>query len=222
LSGRRFVHVRRVRLSECDPAGRVRLDALACWLQDVAADDVADTDLTEADGLWILRRVRLEVARWPRYQEDCEVETWASGHGGSVAERRTTIAAGAVAGTALWAAVDPTTQRPQRLTERFFASYGEAIAGRRVSSKLGHGDPPDGAVSRDWPVRYADLDRVGHVNNAAYFEAVEDLCGTTPPRLVEVEYRGGLTREGPVTLLISDGALWFEQGGRVAASATYR
>src|SRR5439155_13878845 len=67
MSGpRRFVHARTARLSECGPDGRLRLDAVAAWMQDVAADDVADAGLTEADGVWIMRRLEITVTPPPR------------------------------------------------------------------------------------------------------------------------------------------------------------
>lgn len=221
MAPRRFAATRIPRLSECDPGRRLRLEAIAAWAQDIARDDVDDAGLTDDDGVWIVRRLTIEVSRWPQFGERCEVETWASGTGGTVAERVTSIAGGAVRTTGLWVATDRRSGRPMRLTERFMATYGESAAGRRVKSNLRHGEPDGGVVPRGWGMRYADLDIIGHVNNAAYFEAIEEVTEGAPPPRAEIEFRGGLTREGAVTLLIGDGALWFEQDGTVAASAAW-
>ena len=220
---RRYSQQRRVRLSECAPEGRARLDAFACWLQDVASDDVADAGLTDDDGVWILRRAVIEVTSWPRLRDHVTVETWASGGGGTVAERRTSVGPGTVEATALWVALEPATMRPMRLTGRFWDVYGASIGDRRVTARLSHPAPPSDAFTRAWPLRYTDFDRVGHVNNAVYLEALEDVCQRGPvPTRVEVEYRGGLSPDDRVDLAIADGGLWFLQRGEVAASILYR
>ena len=42
MTGRRFGADRPIRLSDADAAGRLRHDAIARYLQDIAADDVLD------------------------------------------------------------------------------------------------------------------------------------------------------------------------------------
>jgi len=42
VTGRRFGADRPIRLSDADAAGRLRHDAIARYLQDIAADDVLD------------------------------------------------------------------------------------------------------------------------------------------------------------------------------------
>ena len=63
---------------------------------------------------------------------------------------------------------------PTRLTDRFLATYGPAAGGRKVSSRLWLGDLPVGAAAVLWPLRVVDVDLLGHVNNAAYWAAVEE------------------------------------------------
>ena len=71
--------------------GRVRLDAIARWLQDVAYADLLDAGFDEG-GVWIVRRVRLRVDSFPRFGEPVTLRTYCSGLGRFAAERRTTIA----------------------------------------------------------------------------------------------------------------------------------
>ena len=77
-------------ISECAPSGRVRLDALARWLQDVAYADVLDVGL-ESVALWVVRRTRIRVNRWPRFGERVELTTFCTGLGRMWAERRTDV-----------------------------------------------------------------------------------------------------------------------------------
>ena len=88
--GRRFELEMRPGLADCAPSGRMRLDALARWLQDVAFADVEDAGLADA-AVWVVRRNRIHVARFPRFAEHFTVETFCSGIGRMWAERRTSI-----------------------------------------------------------------------------------------------------------------------------------
>ena len=63
--------------------------------------------------------------------------------------------------------------RPARIGEGF-DDYREAAQGRSASTRLTLPDPPEDALRTSWSVRFTDLDLMGHVNNAAYWKAVED------------------------------------------------
>src|SRR5688500_7198437 len=88
--GRAFVGEQRVRLGDVDPAGRLRLDAVARYLQDVANDDAADAGLANAMG-WVVRRTTIVVHRRARFREQLRLTTFCSGVGAGWAERRTSI-----------------------------------------------------------------------------------------------------------------------------------
>ena len=51
--GRVFREQRRAALGDCAPSGRMRLDAIARWLQDVAYDDVDDAGVAE-QAVWVV------------------------------------------------------------------------------------------------------------------------------------------------------------------------
>ncbi|MEA2394347.1 MAG: hypothetical protein QOJ82_2238, partial [Solirubrobacteraceae bacterium] len=89
-AGRVFTERTRTGLGDVAPSGRVRLDAIARWLQDAAYADIMDTGLPD-DAVWVVRRLRLRVERFPRFGEAVEVATWCSGTGSLWAERRTTV-----------------------------------------------------------------------------------------------------------------------------------
>ena len=59
-SGRVFEHELLPGVADATPSGRVRLDGIARWLQDVAYADSVDAGV-EGVGLWILRRVRIAL-----------------------------------------------------------------------------------------------------------------------------------------------------------------
>lgn len=225
MTGRRFETSRRVRLADADPSGRLRLDALARFLQDIGNDDTADAG-HDAATPWVTRRTTVEVDGWPRIGERVAVETWCGGIGTHWAERRTTLRApsGTIEVAATWVHVDEATGRPARLPAWFHETYGEAAGGRRISARLAHGQPSPDAARQPWPLRWADLDVLGHVNNAAYWEAVEEVAHQRAlvPSFAEVEYAAGIDPGDDVELLTRGDAIWLVVGGTVRGSAVIR
>ena len=228
-SGRCFRSTRRVRLADADPQQRLRLDALARLLQDLGNDDMAEAGL-DPSSPWVARRTVVEARRWPRLGERLVLETWCGGLGPRWAERRTSITTegsdGSVEVSSLWVHLGP-GDRPAPLPADFVAAYGEAAAGRPVSARLRHrAGPGPTAGARPWPLRSADLDVLGHVNNAATWQAVEDELwrrGVVPAR-AELEYRDALDPGDEVVLRgeaeEAEVRLWLTVGGQVRASAT--
>jgi acyl-ACP thioesterase len=194
---RTFPGRRRVRLGDVTATGRLRLDAMARYLQDVATDDAEDAGL--ADG-WVLRRLGVRIDGFPRFRDTVDMVTWCSGVAASAAERRTTVAVGGqvlVDAVALWVFVGP-DGRPARIDKDRFGAAGIPLD-RRIGTRLHHDDGPapddPRARTRAWPLRAADVDVLAHVNNAATLAALEDVLydsgsGLTPaPWSVEIEYR---------------------------------
>jgi acyl-ACP thioesterase len=218
------VYEQRVRagLADAGPTGRVRLDALARWLQDVAWADVDDAGLADRVA-WVVRRMRLRVDAFPAFGERLELRTWCTGFGRMWAERTTTVtgSAGAVEAVAVWVSLDPVTGRPKTLDQPFVDVYGEAAAGRTVKARLHHPAPPGDAAASPWLFRRADLDVADHVNNAAYWAPVEEalLAREDLGALeAEVEFRGG-AGPGPATVLRAGRHWWITQpAGQVVAS----
>ncbi len=177
-SGRTFSTSQRVRLSDTTVDGALRLDALARYVQDIASDDARET-MTASYLAWVVRRAVFEVSVPAVSEEVCNLTTWCAGYGGRWAERRTSLSgdAGARAeAVVLWVAIDPETGAPARLPDAFHEAYDEAAAGRRVTARLQHDNPPIDGQSMPWSFRAADLDRLGHVNNAAYWAIPEELA----------------------------------------------
>jgi acyl-ACP thioesterase len=174
----------------------MRLDALACWLQDLAYADVEDAGLVEA-AVWVVRRTRMRVNRFPRFGERFELTTFCSGLGRMWAERRTDIVPSgggeaAVEAVSLWIHLDVEHWRPAPLTEEELTTYGGAVPDRRVSARLRHPAPGSSEGGVPWAFRRTDCDIADHVNNAAYWLPLEEelLARPDPERIdVELEYR---------------------------------
>jgi acyl-ACP thioesterase len=187
--GRTYTEQFRAGFADCAPSGRMRLDGLARWLQDIAYADVADAGLAQA-AVWVVRRTRIQVTRFPRFGERRTLTTYCSGLGRAWAERRTTL--DGVEAVSLWVHLDPTEWRPMAFSDEEFRAYGDAAAGRNVTARLRH-PAPGGDVDRvPWSFRATELDIAAHINNAAYWLALEeDLCGRDDLERIdaEIEYR---------------------------------
>jgi acyl-ACP thioesterase len=218
--------------------GRLRLDALARYLQAAAEGDLAGAGYRSTYD-WVVRRCAVRVHSYPRLGQRLRVRTFCSAIGPRWAERTTTLADGdgdgdadgseLVRATAVWAAVDPESGRPSPLGPDFLRVYGPSAAGRTVSARLSHPRPPapegQQAGGEPWPLRAADFDASGHVNNAVYWAAVEDAVAGLGwlPAVAEVEYHRPALPGCEPRLLWSPGDTeawaWLLDGGRPLASA---
>ena len=219
---RRFTTRRRISLSDTDSAGRLRLDAIARYLQDVASEDWLDAGFDHDSHVWVVRRTELELLEPFRPEDVIELETWCSGVSGSAAARRYAIRGrerGRVEAESIWIHLDRGL-RPKRLDDRFHAVYGTSAAERRAPTRFTLGAPP-AARGDTWWFRSTDTDRLGHVNNAAYWVPLEErwagrLDGTL--RAV-VEYRQPVDAGEPVEIVEEGDAVWLVVGGEVRAAA---
>ncbi len=192
LQGRVFTTIRQVRSTDVTPAGRLRLDSLARYLQQAAEDDVSDAGW-DGPYLWLLRRVAVAIRGYPAHRERISLRTYCSATGPRWAERTTTVSGAdgdLIQSTAIWVAVSAGDGRPVPLGETFQRVYGPSTGGRQVSARLSHPGLPGSAAGRPWPLRAADFDTAGHVNNSIHWAAVEDeLAGVDwLPGHAELEY----------------------------------
>jgi hypothetical protein len=130
-AGRVFTGHVPIRRTDVTPAGRLRFDAMARYLQDVAEDDIAEAGLHEPYG-WLVRRCAITVRGYPQRGQGARLTTFCSATGPRWAERTTTLS---VSGTeliqarAVWAAVARTTGAPCAVGPEFHRIYGPAAQG---------------------------------------------------------------------------------------------
>jgi acyl-ACP thioesterase len=215
-TGRTFSAARRVGLADLDRHGRLRLDAIARFLQDVAIDDVQENGWGTPEHLWFLRRIRIDVVEPFLQDGELELVTWCGGLAAIAAGRRWSVRGdrgGSAEVDSVWIHLD-SRQRPARIED--FGVYAEATGGRRVSTKLELPDPPSGEPGIPWPLRATDIDLHGHLNNAVYWQAVEHVLPSTGidrgrPLVAELDYREPIDLGEGLDLVISSA------GGRLLA-----
>jgi acyl-ACP thioesterase len=191
-AGRVFSTCRVVRNTDVTPAGRLRFDALARYLQEAAEDDLIDAGWREPQ-VWLLRKTAVAVRGLPRRGEQVGLHTFCSATGSRWAQRTTTLTGRGgdlLQATAVWAAVGRADGRPAVLGPQFRKIYDGAAQGRTVSARLALPRPPDQVPTAPWPLRASDFDMAGHVNNAIHWAAVEDVLAGLDwlPQEAAVEY----------------------------------
>ncbi len=231
--GRVFVGRRKVRLGDVDPDGRLRFDGLTRYTQDVSNDDTTDARLPDAPG-WVVRSTVVDELVPGFLGETLTFRTFCSSLGKRWAERRLTVHGDQGARyevATLWVCVDLDSGQPALLTDRFLGIYGPAAGDRKASARQRNpkieslGERAADVVAETWQLRRADLDTLGHVNNAAYWAAVEEWLGPFgQPRRARVEYGRGLSpapRVGIARVQTDEALLlWWLEEGETSPSAT--
>lgn len=183
-----------IRVVDVGPDERLRPTALIDLFQEVAGHQARAFGLETFElpargngapglGTWVLSRLSFTVDRWPAPLERLELATWPSAYDGLRASRdfelRDASGRGLARATSVWFVLDLARRRPTRLPPAVLA-FGPPD-GQPPALELGELPEAPAAVEAAPPftVRYADLDRVGHANNARYAEwALEAVPAT--------------------------------------------
>ena len=219
---RRFTTRRRISLSDTDASGRLRLDAIARYFQDVASEDWLDAGFDHDSHVWVVRRTELDLQEPFRPEDEIELATWCSGVAGSAAARRYSIAGrggGRVEAESIWIHLDHDL-RPKRLDARFHETYGVSAGGRRAPTRFTL-PAPDAFDGEPWTFRATDVDRLGHVNNAAYWVPLEARWASRLTGFVRatLEYRQPIDLGEPLELIEGRQMLWLVVGDEIRSAA---
>lgn len=179
-SSRQFHISRQVALSDTDPAGRLRFDAAARYLQDVAAFDALDADISGI-GNWVLKQNNFEILAFPTYGQKLDSKTYLTGSGRAWVERTSIISdkssgSELIVARALWVLTNLTTGTPISIPQLVYSIYGPLATHHKVSIRNGtRPEVPLGANKLEWQIRFSDQDVLAHLNNATYLETVEEI-----------------------------------------------
>ncbi len=215
LGGRTFTGTRKVRLGDVDSSGVLRLDGLTRYTQDVSDDDTTDAGLDPVPS-WVVRSTVVDEIQPAHLAEQLEFVTFCAGVGKRWAERRLTVTGSEGARyevATIWVCVDPTSGQPAVLTDQFFSLYGAAAGDRLASARLTNpklkfdeaGEPIANGqfeeyTTEQWQLRRGDFDVQHHVNNAAYWAAVNNWLpdAVEVPRRCRLEYSEGIPEQPDV------------------------
>lgn len=188
---------RSVRFDECSRAGTMRAAAVLRHAQDLAWQHSETLEYGRAwyeeRGVgWVVRSVDLLIDEPPRSNEAMTGTTALVGFRHVMARRRTRLFGGAgrviADATIDWVMTDA-SGRPVRFPtefESFVAEVGASFTPEKIPAAATDDLP---AVTVTVPLRVADIDPLGHVNNAAWLEIAEEALNAVAPTQISAPRR---------------------------------
>lgn len=163
---------------QCYPNGVLQYTALCDLFQLTAATHselggISFSDMQEFGQAWVLSRMRVEIARLPKWKEQVSVKTWVQSLENSRSVRCLELYAGdeKLAGCeTFWAVFNTNTRRPEALAlpHGHFEKFHNWRATEKPVSKIDIPVPMEQAGFHT--VSLSDLDIVNHANSVKYLE----------------------------------------------------
>lgn len=169
-----------VRTGDVDPDNRLRFDGIARYLQDIGSDNLAATALGVTDPFWIVRRTVVDVHTPVKFPDHVHMRRWCSSMSTRWSNMRVNITTdkGAYIETeGFWINISATTGMPTRISDEALGLLARTTDEHRLRWKAWLTEPAPAPSHTDvpFPLRATDIDPFNHVNNAAYWHAVEEL-----------------------------------------------
>ncbi|WP_024802059.1 acyl-[acyl-carrier-protein] thioesterase [Nocardia sp. BMG51109] len=191
-----------VRAGDVDPYSRLRLDAVARYLQDVAWEDLHSSPMHRTDPSWIVRRTVVDVLRPILWPDRVELLRWCSAlstRWTNMRVRITSANGGLIETAGFWININESTNMPTRISDEGMARLGRTAEEHRLRWRpwLTDATPVESDTDLPFPVRATDIDQYNHVNNAVYWQAVEHFL-VDYPKLVAGPHRAVIEYIAPV------------------------
>lgn len=172
-----------VRYDECNVFNVVTPAAILRYLQDIAVIDAEQAELM-GTGNWVARRTIMECKTPIEARAKIEIETYPLGFTKVTAQRGYFLRLAGqsqseplVKARTLWVYLD-TRGRPARITPEMLAVW--LPPGSPTPTQLTEAEWPSFPDRQPYqekaPVLFSDLDVMGHMNNAAYVELLDDTA----------------------------------------------
>ncbi len=213
---RHFEVAYRVRTGDIDQQMRLRLDAVARYLQDVANDNIEATDYSHSDPFWIVRRTVIDVIRPISWPATVTAQRWCGALSTRWTNMRVRLTAehdtnrfnpeprepGLIETEAFWINVNDQGM-PSRISDDMLEMLSSMTDEHRLRWRSMNPDKAPAADEVSIPdrvhvLRITDFDPFKHLNNAAYLEAVEDEL-VEHPDLADVPHRAVIEYLRPIT-----------------------
>jgi acyl-ACP thioesterase len=193
-----------LRVADIDRCGRLRLDAAARHIQDIAQDQLRESGFEAVHPLWVVRRTMIDVIEPIQFPDMLRLRRWCSATSTRWCEKRVRIEGrrgGLIESEAFWININPDTLTPSRIIDDFLDHLRRTtdVDRLRWTAYLKAGPREDATEIHEFPVRVSDIDLLNHVNNSVYWSAVEDHLFTAP-ELLDAPARITIEHEAPVAL----------------------
>ena len=224
-----------VRSYECGAAGQATLASVCNYLQEAASLHAESLEFSRsnfaAEGeniSWVLTRLRVQMRRYPRWEEKVDVETYPRGGRKIVAWRDFVLRSAESqeilgVATSEWMIINLATRRIVAIPEVVFTiakdlPASEAVLGLEpFSPRLRFPESAAEKKEAEFTAMNAHIDLNGHVNNVHYIEWMMEPCSAMYPREMEIVFRSETFAGEKVRVMIAAGAAEGETFHRVAS-----
>ncbi|MHC4630919.1 MAG: acyl-[acyl-carrier-protein] thioesterase [Planctomycetota bacterium] len=205
-----------VKTYECQADGNIKIVSLMQHLQEAAAGHAEQLGfglgrLNEINGYWVLSNLRIEIARFPKWNDAVVIKTWPSGYTRLIATRefvgRDQCDCELFRAGSQWMVLDKQNNRPKNL---FHLDLNLPKTGQKVLSGTLKRLEPQNHYSQVERVRvpYSSIDLNGHVNNTEYVRwGIDALTRAFKPkdsiRFVHATYLSEVFEADQLDLLVS-------------------
>ena len=224
-----------VRAADVDPDNRLRFDGVARYLQDIAWENLHATFFEQTDPYWLVRRTVVDVIRPVVWPDEVSLRRWCSGMSTRWTNMRVQINSerGAlIESEGFWINFSDKTGMPSRISDRGLDYLGMTTDQHRLRWKAWLTDPapPESDADMQFHIRATDIDQFNHLNNCAYWHAVEEKLVDLPklvakPHRAVIEYNSGVLPRDHVMVRSRYDAdtevlrLWYLVEGTIRAAA---
>ncbi|MCX5041618.1 thioesterase [Aldersonia sp. NBC_00410] len=191
-----------VRAADIDPDTRVRLDGIARYLEDIAWENLQASMLPGTDPIWIVRRTVIDAVRPINWPDRVHLRRWCAGlstRWTAMRVRMESSRGGLIESEGFWINISESTGMPTRISDEGLAYLQTMTDEHRLKWRrwLGEDAPPESGADLHFPLRATDIDQFNHVNNAAYWQAVEQYL-VDYPSLVAQPFRAVIEYNAPI------------------------
>ncbi|MDF0531980.1 thioesterase [Tsukamurella sp. 8F] len=168
-----------VRTGDVDPDRRLRLDAVARYAQDMANDEMFHRGFQTTDPYWLVRRTIIDVLEPIRWPSDVTLVRWCEATSSRWCNMRITMTGsegGRIETEGFWIRFNADNGMPTHISDEGMRYLQQYVSQTRLRWRALNTEPiPDpSANDHEFPLRSTDFDPFQHLNNAAYWQLVED------------------------------------------------
>lgn len=177
-----FQQKRSIAWHDVDAKGRLKLSALAVFLQETSWIHSQQLGfgyefMDGQDALWVLRSIRAKISHYPKWNQSIKIETWHNNYQGLRALRDFLLTDEngnkLIAVSTDWIVINTKTRRPLRLDMldqfRESAKMIDVLPEFKCRQSAHHEQ-----FEAFRKVRFSETDLYGHLNNTRYFEWLAD------------------------------------------------
>lgn len=214
-------YVFKVRSYECGRDGRASLPTICNYLQEAASLNAEEFGFSKSDFnavgndiTWVLTKMRVKMARYPKWEEDVTVTTFPRSGRKVVAWRDFVVSdgRGGVLGVATteWMIIDLATRKVVAIPQSVFDKANtvrEPVLGNEPFTRFRFPEIAEDAARAPMELvaQNSHIDLNGHVNNVHYVEWMFEPCSDCHPREMEIVFRSETFAGEKVYVSVVDG-----------------